>query len=660
VRELGAGEVQITGGYWRPRLKMNTHVALAHQWDQLERSGSIENFRLLAEGKPGFREGWFFAGSDAHKWLDAASRAYAIHPSLELAERMDAYIALLDAGQTEDGYLYTYNQIHFPEVRWTNLQIEHELYCHGHLIEAAVSHYEATGQRHMLEIGVKAADLLLRAFMGAGPECTPGHEEIEIALVRLYRVTGNEQYLSLAAQFVEQRGRIRAFPRLIYRENQSVDRRSKLVAKRRAHYLAEHLESQPFQLPAGNVSRKPPGIHLRYLLSALTGNYFQQHRPVREQTVPVGHSVRFAYLETAVAMLCRERGDETLLPALEAAWERMVSRRMYVTGGIGSLPAIEGFGRDYELDPEYAYAETCAALGCMLWNWEMTLITRQAKYADLFEWQLYNAASVGMGLDGKSYLYNNPLACRGGVTRRAWYQVPCCPSNLSRTWAALGKYLYSHDADGLWVHQYVTSTTKVDLGVPVQIEAESGLPWNGEVKIVVSPESRTEFGLYLRVPSWAEGSSMKVNGRTVEAVPVPASTTITEQPASGYAPQRARYRAISRIWAPGDLVEIEFPMAIKVRRAHPKVRSGRGKVALTRGPLVYCLESLDNPGLNIFEASIDLNSLRQEFVPALLGGIWVLRGKTQQGQTFTAIPYAYWANRGESQMVVWIGTTRRD
>jgi DUF1680 family protein len=655
MKELDAARVAIVGGFWKPCLEMNACQAIPHQWEQLEESGSIDNFRMVAEGKAAFREGWFFADSDAYKWLDAAARVYALDPTEELAQRMDAFIELLGAAQDPDGYLYTYNQIHFPGVRWTNLQIEHELYCHGHLIEAAASHFQTTGQRSLLAIAEKAADLLVREFSGAGPERTPGHEEIEIALIRLYRVTGNTQVLSLAEQFIEQRGRARPFAPLIFRENQDVGRRTEMVNSRRAQCLAEHPEHQAFQLPAGNVNKKPPGIQLRYFLSALTGKYFQQHRPVRDQTVPVGHSVRFAYLETAIAMLCRERDDDTLLPALEQAWERMVTRRMYVTGGIGSLPMIEGFGRDYELDPVYAYAETCAALGCMFWNWEMTLLTGQAKYADLFEWQLYNAASVGMGLEGRAYLYNNPLACRGGISRRSWYQVPCCPSNLSRTWAALGKYLYAHETDGLWVHQYVGSQTQVDLGVPVGAKVESGLPWGGDVAIHLSPQAPVAFTLHLRIPSWTDRFRLRVNGQVFETASPPEDNGRSEVPASGYAPQQAYYLPFARTWSPGDTVEIEFEMPVTIRKAHRKVKSVRGQVALTHGPLVYCLESVDNSGLDLFQARIDPSSVRAELDPDLLGGIRVLRGETVQGRAFTAIPYAYWANRGESQMAVWMG-----
>jgi DUF1680 family protein len=654
MQELDAQQVHITDSFWQPRQEMNAQAALFHQWAQLEKSGCIDNFRLLAEGKAGLREGWFFADSDAFKWLDAACRVYAIQPSVALKERIDALVDLIGATQADDGYLFTYNQIHFPTTRWTNLQIEHELYCHGHLIEAAISHFQATGERRMLLIAEKAADLLVRDFSGAGPEATPGHEEIELALIKLFRTTGKQEYLALAEQFLEERGRAPRFALSIYRQKRHMSQRLEAVAQKRAQYLADHPQYVACELPAGNVAREPPAIRERYFLSALSGKYLQQHRPIREQTVPVGHAVRFAYLETALAMLCRERGDETLLPALEAAWEHMVNRRMYVTGGIGSLPEIEGFGRDYELDPEFAYAETCAALGCLFWNWEMALITRRAAYADLFEWQLYNAASVGMGLGGTSYLYNNPLACRGGVTRQAWYQVPCCPSNLSRTWASLGEYLYSYEASELWVHQYVGSETELDLGAPVRIETQSELPWQGKVSLRLSLQSPTAFTLHLRIPSWTDSFRLKVNGQPLQPRPTEQDTTVAESPASGYAPQKAYYLPISRTWSPGDIVEVEFPLAITARRTDPKVKSGRGRVALTRGPLVYCLESVDNPGLDIFGARLDLSTLRAEFSPAHLGGIRLLRGQTANGNPFTAIPYYSWANRGESQMVVWM------
>jgi hypothetical protein len=327
---------------------------------------------------------------------------------------------------------------------------------------------------------------------------------------------------------------------------------------------------------------------------------------------------------------------------------------MYVTGGIGSLPAIEGFGRDYELDPEYAYAETCAALGCLFWNWEMVLLTRRARYADLFEWQLYNAAAVGMALDGRSYLYNNPLACRGGVTRQPWYEVPCCPSNLSRTWADLGRYLYTYEEGALWIHQYIGSRTEVNPGLPLRLEMASGLPWAGSVRLVLSPAAPTGLTVHLRIPAWAGGYCLQVNGQAVEPQPRPGGADPGEPAASGYAPDGAFYHALTRTWSAGDVVEVEFEMPVVVRRAHPRVKSARGRVSLTRGPLVYCLESVDNPGLDPFAARLDLATVEAGWDPGLLGGVWALRGRTAGGHPFTAIPYAYWANRGPSQMVVWL------
>src|SRR5215216_4515875 len=447
----------ITKGFWHERLEVNAQRAIFHQWDQLEASGCIENFRIAAGDVDGLRTGWFFADSDAYKWLDAASRIYASFPDPKLASLMDEFISLLRRAQQPDGYIFTYNQVHFPGTRWVNLQIEHELYCHGHLIEAGISHYDTTGRKDLLDIARRAADRIVEDFHGKGAEHTPGHEEIEIALLRLYQITHHRPYLDQARQFIEQRGRNPLFFLSIRKQKSNVDERRKIIQQKRQKYLAAHPDFKPYQLPPGNVSKKAWNEKLRRPVSEWSGKYYQQHAPIRKQTIPIGHSVRFGYLETAIAILARETEDRTLLPALERAWNRMVTRRMYITGGIGSLPGLEGFGNDYELDPEYAYAETCAALANLFWNWEMSQLTGEPKYSDLFEWQLYNAAAVGFGLDGSNYLYNNPLTCYGGVTRKPWYAVPCCPSNLSRTLADLGKYIYSADKGKLDIHQYISS-----------------------------------------------------------------------------------------------------------------------------------------------------------------------------------------------------------
>jgi hypothetical protein len=331
----------------------------------------------------------------------------------------------------------------------------------------------------------------------------------------------------------------------------------------------------------------------------------------------------------------------------------MVTRRMYITGGLGAQPGLDGFGNDYDLNPEYAYAETCAALASMFWSWELALLTGQARYSDLFEWQLYNASAVGMGLSGESYLYNNPLACRGGVTRKPWYAVPCCPSNLSRTWADLGSYIYSVEQDSLTIHQLIGSTVKVELaGTALSVEMNSALPWQGNVTIRVQPDTPAEFAIVLRIPSWAADTfQVKVNQEPQELHPTPAGLEAT---ACGYDPRKSRFGILQRRWSAGDEITLCMELPITLQHAHPRVKGHTGKAALTRGPLVYCLESIDNPGLDIFTARLRPESLHAEPAPDLLGGIWVLSGKTETGAPVTAIPYHLWGNRGESQMNVWV------
>jgi DUF1680 family protein len=637
--ELTAPQVKIADSFWSSRLLVNAKKAIFHQWKQLEATRCIDNFRIAAGEKEGFREGWFFADSDAYKWLDAASRIWALQPDPELETVMDSFIALLGCTQMSDGYLFTYNQIHFPGQRWVNLQIEHELYCHGHLIEAGVSHYEATGRRDLLKICMKAADLLARDFLHAAPDKTCGHEEIEIALIRLYRVTGKGEYLELARQFVERRGRIPFFSLHFWRQLRNFRRRQSHVKELRAAHLAEHPEHAAFRLPGNNYAKMPRHSRARRYLNEFRGFYAQQHAPIRRQTTPEGHSVRFGYLETAVAMLLREKSDESLQSILEQAWQRMVARRMYITGGLGSAPEIEGFGADYDLDPEYAYAETCASIASLLWNWEMALLTKKAQYTDLFEWQLYNATNVGMGQNGDTYLYNNPLAVHGGVTRKKWYVVPCCPSNLSRTFADLGKYICSFEQDNVWIHQYIASETIVSPCGPVKLMIESELPWGGRVQIHVKPETQEEFTIHLRRPSWS-------------TKPLAEHTT-----ASGYNPRQANYEIINRVWNPeGETLDFHFDMSVQMRRAHPKVKGHEGKVAITRGPLVYCLESVDNPGVDIFSARLDPSSLQDEFDANVLSGCVVIHGRTTDDKTLKFIPYFLWANRGQSQMTVWVNS----
>ncbi|HOT43547.1 MAG TPA: glycoside hydrolase family 127 protein [Spirochaetota bacterium] len=648
--EIPLAEVKLGGGFWGGRCALNRDHAIFYQWDQLEQTGRVDNFRIVGGTKPGFRRGFFYNDSDVHKWAEAAAAILAAGPHRRLEKILEEYITVIRRAQMDDGYIFTYNQFHFPGDRWKNLQIEHELYTHGHLIEAGITLMEATGRNDLLDISRKAADLVVRDFAGAGPTMTPGHEEIEIALIRLYRATGEGAYLETARHFLEQRGRIRFFALRLAGQFFSQSRRSGAIAKMEKESTGAASASAGFDFTENLTVTEPPFLKLRANISFLSGKFFQQHRPIRKQRSPEGHAVRWGYLATAMTMLYRETGDRSIYDTLTEAWDRMVRRRMYVTGGIGSLPVIEGFGRDYELDNRYAYCETCAALASIFWSREMLLATGEARYADLIEWQMYNAAAAGIALDGRSYLYRNPLES-DGQTRRPWYATACCPSNISRAWASLGKYIHSTSGNDVWIHQYIGSTAEIGSG-GMNITINSGLPWNGHASIQLHVDNPIEFSLNLRVPSWSGNPSISINGDTAE-FDIPAQPNIDT--ASGYSPYRSWFLRLRRRWDRETKIEIDLPMDIVFHRSHDRVKNNRGKVALSRGPLVYCLESIDNPMANIPKAVLDTGrEVTARHSASHFDGAWLLQGADPAGTTLTFIPYFCWANRGQSAMQVWV------
>ncbi|MFW9902695.1 MAG: glycoside hydrolase family 127 protein [Candidatus Thorarchaeota archaeon] len=647
--------VYIEDSFWSPRLKMNRESAIYHQWEQLEKFRCIDNFRILTNEKVGFREGWFFSDSDAFKWLDAACRIFSTSPSDKLKVIIDEFIRVINESQ-DNGYLFTFNQIHFPREKWVNLWIEHELYCLGHLIEALISHYEFSQDPAILESAIKIANLLVNQFLdvNSSVNAIPGHQEIEIALLKLFRITKNNQYLKLVAEFLQRRGKSRLKWFTIIKQNSHHNRRLSRIEKLRERYLIQHPEEKKFQLPENVYTLFPSGFKLRVFLNYVSGKYFQIHRSLEDQKIPEGHAVRFSYLMTAAAMYTYETGEK-YLPTLQAVWDHMVRKKMFVTGGIGSIPGIEGFGRDYELNPEYAYCETCGALGSIFWNWEMTLLTGEAKYADLLEWQLYNAASVGISLDGKSYLYRNPLVSRGDVTRKEWFAIPCCPSNLSRTWASLGQYIYSYQEKTIWIHQYIGNETQLSLeSIPlVKIGLKSDFPWQCNIQINIDLKSTEFFTINLRIPSWTENYSVKINDED-QKISKPV-TTHQEQTASGYSPFNSYYISLEREWNPGDRINLNFPMKVRILHSHPRVNHNFGKATITRGPIVYCLEKIDNPNLDIINAKVFVNSLHIE-PTELFDGIYIIKGQTDSGIDVVAIPYYCWANRDSSEMTVKVET----
>jgi DUF1680 family protein len=647
---LRSPDSRITSGFWEYWQEVNANAAVFHQWEELEKSGCIDNFRILAEKKEAFRTGWFFADSDAYKWLEAASLILASQPDAHLALLINSFIELLKKAQDPDGYLFTYNQILFPGRRWVNLKIEHELYCHGHLIEAGVSHFNAFGDSDLFRITCMAADRIVEDFAGKGSAFTPGHEEIEIALFRLYEVTDQKKYLGIAEQFLEMRGRQPFFSLSLLHQSRNSNKRSQYVKSQEAIYRNLHPEQPVHVLPPDNVAKKPANARLRWAISALSGKLMQQHQPVGKQFEPVGHSVRFAYLKTACAKADMVTGEAKYRQSLEKSWQHMVEKRMYITGGIGSLPEIEGFGRDYELDPEFAYAETCAALGSLFWNREMAHLTGKACYGDLFEWQLYNAALVGMGVDGKTYIYNNPLASHGEIERRPWYAVPCCPSNLSRTLVTLQQDILSFGQDTIFIHQYISSQHDFDACEgKVAVEIISALPFHGQVKIKIHNQSGKSFKLNLRQPSWSSGMKIFINERLVNEVK-PCTPHHLD-------PQKAAWLEISSDIHDNNEINLEFDLPIQLYYTHPKVKSAKRKTAVIRGPLVYCLESIDNSSTDIFSTVLDAKSLRIEQSTDLMGGMFQIKALSTSGQHLTFIPYFLWGNRGKSEMTVFVNVT---
>ena len=639
---------KITGGFWGDWQAVNSNKAIFHQWEQLEKTGCIDNFRILAKDKQVFRRGWFFADSDAYKWLDAAFRILYDKRDQRLSSYVDGFVDLIEEAQSPDGYLYTFNQVHFPGTRWVNLQIEHELYCHGHLIEAFVSGCTLEDYEGKIAIATKAADCIISYFRGRGPKYTPGHEEIEIALLRLYEVTGQQDYLEMARQFLEMRGKQVFFAVDILRQSVNNSRRVNEVEAERIVYFESHDHQEEIKLPPSNTAKKPGDIQVRWIQNALSGKLLQQHKPVIKQTVPVGHAVRFAYLETAAAMVDRLTGQETYRSTLEKSWDHMVGKRMYLTGGVGSLPVIEGFGRDYELDPEFAYAETCAALGSIFWDREMAQLTGEASYSDLFEWQLYNAALVGIGVEGKTYFYNNPLTSRGGIERRSWYEVPCCPSNLSRTIAWLQKDVLNIRGESIDIKHYITSHHVIEFDESEMIlEMISGFPWDGKVQInLINPPSQA-LKFRLRRPAWAKEVYLAVNGERVTQHKISEAELLN--------PNKAVWVEVNRKWETMDQLSLEFSTPVEIYKPADEPKAIKDKAALTRGPLVYCLESVDNPGVDIFNVILDPESIEAEYSEDMLGGIWLIKGYSEKEELLTFIPYYLWGNRGASTMTVFFG-----
>ncbi len=625
-RPVSFADVTIDDQFWVPRLRLNRERTIPFQYRQLRETGRLDALRL------DWRQGQepvphIFWESDIAKWIEAASYSLATHPDSALDALVDETIALLASAQQPDGYLNVYFTVVQPGRRWTDLRDAHELYCAGHLIEAGVAHYEATGKRALLDVVCCYADYIDTVF-GTAPGQKRGycgHPEIELALVKLYHATGEERYLRLAQYFVDERGR------------------------------------QPYYFDLEAERRGGPGFfesHRKGGDLRRSRAYNQAHEPVREQDEVVGHAVRAMYLYCAMADLAGETGDETLRAACRRLWDHLTTRRMYITGGIGSAAENEGFTRDYDLPNETAYAETCAAIGLVFWAHRMTRLERDARYADVLERALYNGVISGVSHDGTRFFYDNPLASDGGAHRQEWFGVACCPPNLARLLASLGQYIYAHSDAEVVVHLYVQSTGRFRLGDQVvTIRQETDYPWDGKVTLRFELERAAVFALRLRLPGWNRAATLTVND---EAIDVASSA-------------EKGYITIEREWSQTDTVQLDLTMPVERVYANPKVRQDVGRVALQRGPLVYCLEEVDNAV-----------STQQVVLPrdaavtaspngAELGGVVVVHGDADftdargwDGALYhtggaalapirmTAIPYHAWDNRQPGDMCVWI------
>lgn len=574
--------VKFTDSFWAPRIETNRQKSLPHNFQWCENTGRIANFAKAGKWMQGEFQGIYFNDSDVYKVLEGASYSLAQHPDPALEQTVDQVIAKIAAAQQPDGYLNTYFTLKEPDKRWTDLPVKHELYCAGHLFEAATAHYRATGKRTLLDVAIRLADHIDRTF---GPDKrygVPGHEEIELALVKLYEVTGHERYLDLARFFLDIRG--------------------------------------------DSSKRK------------IAGPYLQDHMPVRQQREIVGHAVRAMYLYSGVADMASYTGDAGFFETMRYLWDDVVLRKMYVTGGIGARHQGEAFGDPYELPNDTAYCETCAAIGLALWSHRMTLLHADAQYADVLERTLYNGVLAGIGMDGKQFFYVNPLASSGKHHRQPFFDCACCPSNVVRLVPSLPGYVYAQDGRSLYINLYVAGTAELALGQGrLQITQQTQYPWDGAVKLSVDPAEPRSFTVRLRIPAWSSSARLAVNGQEVTPLAIE----------KGYA-------SLTRTWKPGDSIELDLPMEIRRIEAHPAIAADRGRVALQRGPIVYCFEGVDNQDAVRRIILARDPQLKAEHRPDLLGGVTTIEGTDRSGRKILAVPYYAWDHRKPGEMAVWV------
>jgi len=625
LKPVNFWEVKVTDNFWAPRMATNQRVTIPYLFRMNEETGRVDNFRIAAGLKKGRHTGKRYNDSDVYKAIEAACYALKTHPEPDLKKQVDELITLIGLAQEPDGYLFTTRTINpanpapgsGPE-RWSNLRVSHELYSLGHLYEAAYAHYLATGEKSLTKIALKSADLLVKTFGPGKHRGFPGHQEIEIGLVKLYRLTGQKKYLQLARFFLDERG----------------------------HYHGGRIypDNSPFHIYNSE-------------------EYLQNHQPVLEQKEAVGHAVRATYMYCGLLDVGVLGGWPAYTRVSARLWEDVVSRKLYLTGGLGIAGEYEAFGGPYELPNEKAYAETCAAVGNTFWNQRLFQLEGKARYIDVLERIIYNGLLSGVSLSGDKFFYPNPLASRGNYQRSSWFQVACCPANAARFLATFPQYIYAHSANEVYINLFVASSTTIKLNkTPVTISQATKYPWSGKITIKIKPAYPTHFTVNIRIPGWAQGKPIPSHlYRYFDSQPGQIIFRLNQK--SQPLKIDKGYLRLARKWHPGDTIELILPLRPRRVIAHEKVSADREHVAIEYGPLVYCAEGLDNGGRALNLVLPDSSPLRAQFRRDLLGGVVVITGearaidektKEMKPQKLFLIPYCTWANRGATEMAVWL------
>jgi uncharacterized protein len=624
--------VKIDDAFWAPRIAVNRAVSIPAALKECGTSGNISNFEIAAGLARGQIKGSHAYDSDLYKIIEGAAYTLKIAPDRKLEAEMDRLIAAIARAQEKDGYLNTHFSNGLAGPRLLMDPTEHELYCAGHLFEAAVAYREATGKRTLLDAGARFADLLGRTFGSGKRHEVSGHQEVELALVRLAKTTGESRYLDLARFFLAERGFAHGSERRPLTPEESILQNLVDPADRRSVWR--------------------------------TRSYRQDHLPLAEQGEAVGHAVRAEYTYAAMADVAGLGGGEGYGAALDRIWASVAEAKLYITGGVGTAQfGDEGFGTPYNLPNDRAYCETCAAAANIFWNHRMNLLRADAKYVDVLELALYNGFLSGVSLSGDLFFYTNRLASAGRDRRDTWSDPACCPSNVVRTIPQIGNYFYALDGEGIYVNLFAGSAADIPWkGGRVRLVQATDYPWDGRVRIAVEPDRGGDFDLNVRIPGWASDRLVKSDLYVFADGLAPEKTlpriSVNGQPV-GALVRADGYARIRRTWAKGDRVDVEFPMPVRRVHAHPNVAADRGRAALMRGPLVFCLEAADQ-AFPVAEFVLPAGAaVAAEARPGLLGGVTVLRGEGRLAKgggpaAFTAIPYYAWANRAPGAMAVWI------